>query len=857
MFPYPSGALHIGHLRNYTISDVIARYRRMCGHDVLHPIGWDAFGLPAENAAIDRGIPPPEWTQQNIDKMRGQIEAMGGCWDWDKELMTCSPDFYQDTQRLFLSLYKSGLAYQAEAVVNWDPIDRTVLANEQVDGSGFSWRSGARVEQRKLSQWFLGITRYADRLLEDLNSLESGKQWPSHVTAMQRNWLGRSEGTNVRFELKPRSGIAIPDLASDVHVFTTRLDTLFGVQYIALSTEHSLVQHVRKNDAHLDSFLAQVPDLPSDSKAGFKLSQVHACNPLAFIMENENGCMDLPVFVAPYVRSDYGSGAVMGVPAHDTRDFAFWKQHAATLPRQVVVPTRDAQLSPSVEAAFTDAGFLTDECGAYGGMESGTASEQILTDLAARDPALAVRCTKWRLRDWLISRQRYWGCPIPIIHCSSCGSVPVPERDLPVQLPKLDKTLWKDATGNPLEKDDQWCTVSCPNCGQSARRETDTMDTFMDSSWYYVRFADHAGRQKQSSFLPVDLYIGGVEHAILHLLYARFIYKFLNAHSVQPLRHAEPFQRLLTQGMVHGKTFSDPKTGRFLKPGDVDISDPNKPRVLSSDKIANITYAKMSKSKYNGVDPLQCMQKYGADVTRAHLLFQAPPTEILEWDEDKIVGVQRWFGRIWNLTCELSSFNESLQKQSVNPQIDAEIELWRSVQATIISVHESFADTFALNTVVSDLMTLTNDIQDAERHTSESRLAPSIMTQSLSVLLRLLVPIAPSFAEECWAILHHHQSFAVEQTASVAGFPEPDGSLEELQARTQPCAVQVNGKLKFVLDIPIPPPELSQEALKHWILPGLVRSEQWTALSMKMGWDIDSAQRIIAVRGGRTINLVL
>ena len=768
--------------------------------------------------------------------------------------MTCSPNFYANTQRLFLALYEGGLAYRAEALVNWDPLDRTVLANEQVDGNGFSWRSGAKVQQLKLKQWFIKITDIAEQLLHDLEILEADNRWPQHVIAMQRNWLGRSEGTNIRFKLH-YSAVQRPlDLDDQLQVFTTRPDTLFGVQYLALSVDHPISQYFANDHVELQSFIEQVEQLEPDTKVGFRLPSVVAQNPLDKVAGDNGIFKDLPVFVAPYVRSDYGSGAVMGVPAHDSRDYEFWKQNTGEEPRVVVEPELNLRNQLDPTQAYTDLGYLSAVCGQYSGMDSTAAAKRIQLDLAAQDQNISQTVTKWRLRDWLISRQRYWGCPIPIVHCDSCGAVPIPDEDLPVRLPSLDENQWNGATGNPLELDKQWCNTSCPICGQSAKRETDTMDTFVDSSWYYMRFAEAAEAKEVSSpFMPVDLYIGGVEHAILHLLYARFIYKFLRNRSGNPTVSSEPFERLLTQGMVHGKTFSNPDTGRFLKPEELDFSDQNQPRIRATNQIVTVSYEKMSKSKYNGVDPLQCMQTYGTDVTRAHLLFQAPPTEVLEWDEEKIVGVQRWFARLWNLAHQIQC--GSLLTEGIAPHSNAEVKLWRSVQSTTTSVDQSFSTTFALNTIISDLMTLTNDVQQALKE--KQAVSNALLHQSLSILLRLLTPIAPSFSEECWAVLHqHNDEFSVERTASRAGFPEPDGSLERLQESTQPCAIQVNGKLKFVVDISNPPSDLDQQGLKDWIVPQVLRSEQWSGAASKAGWDIEKARKIIAVRGGRVMNIV-
>lgn len=885
MFPYPSGALHIGHLRNYTISDVIARYRRMKGHHVLHPIGWDAFGLPAENAAIERGIDPAQWTSSNIAKMRQQIEAMGGCWDWDKvssfhrcrhrfengqadtdlssqELKTCDPHFYKDTQKLFLSLYKSGLAYQDAGMVNFDPVDRTVLANEQVDSNGYSWRSGAKVEQLKLKQWFFKITEYAPQLLKDLDVLEEAAKWPSRVVAMQKTWLGRSEGTTLRFAFCHGTDADVEPLQQHVEVFTTRPDTLFGVQYIALALDHPLVRSLAPQDEQLQIFITEAQHLDVNNKAGYKLQQLSASNPLLDIVPEMGAAGQMPVFVAPYVRSDYGSGAVMGVPAHDSRDFAFWQQNSSDKdqPRCVVLPERSDDANkpvarPQTESAFTSLGWLSQDCHQYAGLDSAVAMQRIVDDLAAFNDNVARRTTNWRLRDWLISRQRYWGTPIPIIHCGSCGAVPVPETELPVRLPSLPGHEWKGLRGNPLEQHEEWHKTSCPQCGGAAKRETDTMDTFVDSSWYYLRFAQSTQQGLPTNTqMPVDLYIGGVEHAILHLLYARFIAKFLAKSTDDPALR-EPFDRLLTQGMVHGQTFSDPSTGKFLKENELDRTTSDTPRVMSSGIAANVSYEKMSKSKHNGIDPLQCIEKYGADTIRAHLLFQAPVSEVLEWDETKIVGIQRWFGRLWYMAHALQSSAPERRVMEQLKNLDEEAtSMWKEVQLTILSVEEALGKTFALNTVISDLMGLTNIIQQC----STTGGGPDVVHAAYRTLLRLLTPIAPSFAEECWSVLHGVQdTFCVDETASYSGFPQSDGSLEMLHAQSQACAVQINGKLRFVTEVPIPPPELDLDQVKSWLLPRVMNSPEALKYCEKANVDIALSKKIIVAKRGRAMNFVV
>ncbi|KAI9672172.1 MAG: Leucyl-tRNA synthetase, mitochondrial [Alyxoria varia] len=872
MFPYPSGALHIGHLRNYTISDVIARYRRMKGYNVLHPIGWDAFGLPAENAAIEKGLDPAKWTNSNIAAMRSQLDTMGGCWDWDKELSTASPDFYKDTQALFLKLYQHGLAYQADATVNYDPVDRTVLANEQVDGDGCSWRSGAKVEKINLRQWFFRITNYASELLESLDELAKEGNWPQRVVAMQKNWLGKSEGTMLRFPVHSTESRNNKESEDKVEVFTTRADSLFGVQYLALSLNHPTVQRCARSDPNLRKFIDS-PDLKDyDSKAGYRINNLSAKNPVQNIVTIGAPYLrqDLPVFAAPYVRADYAHGAVMGVPAHDERDFVFWMQNRLESdddPRYVIEPP-DIKGSSTEEVSLsgplTGFGKLSVKCQQYQGLLSKQSIEAISSDLIAHDPNLAEFKTNWRLRDWLVSRQRYWGTPIPIIHCMTCGAVPVPEDDLPVKLPSLSSEQWSERQGNPLEELQEWKDVACPNCGGAAQRETDTMDTFVDSSWYYLHFAKSGEKcHSGTSYMPADLYIGGVEHAILHLLYARFISKFLSKAYPSSGATEEPFSKLLTQGMVHGRTFTDPATGKFLKPGEVKTTESAIAEVRATGEPAVVSFEKMSKSKHNGVDPSECVRKYGADITRTHLLFQAPVDELLNWDEDKITGVQRWFNRVWLMSRDAAE--EGTDSKAVDHALDLSsfdnesVELWKMVQETIISTDRSLSSTYSLNTIVSDLMSLTNMIQRVAGSVHATPLrSRTVVRRSLKTLLRLMTPIAPSFSEECWSCLHggdlEDTQFDPSQTASLAGFPHTDGSLDKLEVRSFPCALQVNGKFKVAVRITKPPDDIEGNDLKAWILQRIAETQDGAEALRK--WNIDSVRRVIVARSGKTVNLV-
>ncbi|KAF2786111.1 leucyl-tRNA synthetase [Melanomma pulvis-pyrius CBS 109.77] len=936
MFPYPSGTLHLGHLRVYTISDVLARFKHMQGYHVLHPIGWDAFGLPAENAAIERGVHPEKWTLHNIQAMKAQMMAMGGQWDWDRELRTCDPDFYQHTQRIFLMLHERGLAYQAESMVNYDPVDKTVLANEQVDAKGCSWRSGAKVQKIMLKQWFLKIKEFQEPLLKDLDALAENGSWPERVLAMQRNWLGRSEGTELCFDIQTEHPEA---KVKPVEVFTTRADTLFGVQYIALSLNHPIVQEIAKQDEALGAFLQRAPDFPPDSREGYLLPNVTARNPVSTILNGNGVSEPLPVYVAPYVLDDYGSGAVMGVPGHDTRDHAFWRANAPNSTIKVVITAKANHTPrPLIAGAKNDKpmvrkGFVAANINGFAGLPSDQAVEEIVTRLQQSGQPIE-KTENWRLRDWLISRQRYWGTPIPIIHCNSCGPVPVPDDDLPVELPNLPDRYFQGKTGNPLAEDVKWKKTLCPKCGSSAERETDTMDTFMDSSWYFFKFLTPKDKSPFGSAevdhgMPVDLYVGGVEHAILHLLYARFISKFLSTTPLWQqgrLVQGEPFKKLITQGMVHGKTYSDPDTGRFLNPAEVDKTNPSAPVIISSGLAPKVSFEKMSKSKYNGVDPGKTIALYGADVTRAHMLFQAPVSDILEWDETSITGVQRWLARVLEISNApffpphlpktfkppndldqplihiLASLRhsgalkpatpthgkpspfETAEEELISCLKLPEQKLWLKTQETIASVHKSYSETYSLNTIVSDLMSLTNTIEAAPH---SSAVTPHLAWHATAHLLRMLAPIAPAVAEEGWETLHkrtsgpiaenpkHHPLLRHNGGPSIFawGFPSADPDSIRLLDTTMTCVFQVDGKRKFEVEIWKKPPSVTGETeTRRWVLDQVAETErgrEWLERGEGKLWKISGVAdphpdyihvpeswQVVAASGGRILNVV-
>jgi len=774
MFPYPSGNLHMGHVRNYTITDVIARTRRMQGYRVLHPMGWDAFGLPAENAAIARGVHPAKWTYQNIDQMRSELKRLGLSYDWDCELATCSPEYYQWTQWIFLQFFQTGLAYQKEAAVNWDPIDQTVLANEQVDSQGRSWRSGAIVERKLLRQWFLKITDYAEDLLNDLDKLTG---WPERVKLMQANWIGKSVGAYLEFP--------IIGLEEKIGVFTTRPDTVYGVSYVVLAPEHPLTAKVTTTEqkAAVDAFIAEVSLISEmertaedKPKRGIPTGG-KAINP--FTGE------EIPILIADYVLYEYGTGAVMGVPAHDTRDFQFAKEKQ--LPITLVIKPENVENfdETSLQEAYTEPGIMVNS-GSFDGMVSPQGKQAIIE--YAEKQGFGKARIQYRLRDWLISRQRYWGAPIPVIHCPSCGIVPVPEADLPVELP--EDVEFVGGRISSLSQLESWTNIPCPCCGTAAKRETDTMDTFIDSSWYFLRFTDAKNDQqvfdptKTNNWMPVDQYVGGIEHAILHLLYSRFFTKVL--HKLGFLNFNEPFQRLLTQGMVQGLTYMNPKTEKWIPSAMVDPADPKDPE--TGEKL-EVSYKTMSKSKYNGVAPEEVINKYGADTARMFILFKAPPEKDLEWDEKDVEGQFRFLKRVWRLVTE---FVDSRGARPCAPTTadlrKIEKDLRRSIHIAIKEVSEDLEGEYQFNTGVSELMKLSNALEDAKCKDSP------VYAEGIETLILLLAPFAPHIAEELWRQTNHQDSVHIQ------AWPKADPAA--LVADEITLVIQILGKTRGTITVP-------------------------------------------------------
>jgi leucyl-tRNA synthetase len=787
MFPYPSGRIHMGHVRNYTMGDVVARYMRAKGHNVLHPMGWDAFGLPAENAAIERGIHPAKWTYDNIATMRGQLKSMGLSLDWSRELATCDLDYYHQQQRLFLDLRAAGLVDRKTRKVNWDPVDRTVLANEQViDGRG--WRSGALVEQREQPEWVFKITDYAQDLLDALGSLD---RWPEKVRLMQANWIGRSEGLLIRFETV--KGTAPKDQGT-IEVFTTRPDTLFGASFMAIAPDHPLAKAVAEKNPDAAAFIVEcqhhgtsAAEIETQEKKGFDTG-IHVAHP---VIEGAA----LPVYIANFIVMEYGTGAIFGCPAHDQRDLEFAR--AKDLPVIPVVLPPDLEPKDFVieDEAYTGDGKLINS-GFLDGLAVEAAKQAMAEHLIKKTtkgrPQAELK-TEFRLRDWGISRQRYWGCPIPMIHCETCGMVPVPEKDLPVKLP--DDVIF-DVPGNPLDRHPTWKHVTCPTCGGPAVRETDTMDTFVDSSWYFARFCSpHASEPTDTNavgyWLPVDQYIGGVEHAILHLLYARFFTRAM--HRTGHVAVDEPFRGLFTQGMVTHETYKDAQ-GRWLIPEEVARRDGKAVHVKTGEPIVIGAVESMSKSKKNVVDPDDIISAYGSDTARWFMLSDTPPERDIEWTASGVEGAHRFLQRVWRLVSEAAV--KGAAPGAARPrEFDPEAEALRRAAHRATAAVTGAIEKLRFNSAVAQIYELANalsvSLQAAGTQPKDDiRYA---LREAAELLARIAAPMVPHLAEECWALLGHDTLIAE------APWPKADQAL--LVEDTITIAVQVNGKRRDELTI--------------------------------------------------------
>ena len=801
MLPYPSGALHMGHVRNYTIGDVISRHRRMTGHNVLQPMGWDAFGLPAENAALKHKTAPAKWTYANIEHMRGQLQALGYAIDWSREFATCRPDYYVHEQRMFTRLMKKGLVYRRNSVVNWDPVDQTVLANEQViDGRG--WRSGALVEKREIPQWFLKITAYAQELLDGLDTLDG---WPDSVKTMQRNWIGRSEGLEFAFD------VAGSD--DTLRVFTTRPDTLMGVTFVSVAAEHPLALHAAETNPELAAFIAELrkggvseAELETQEKRGMATG-LFAIHPISG--------EQVPVWVANFVLMGYGTGAVMAVPGHDERDFEFATKYG--LPIKQVIGLR-GPIPPHLQPEemqydtscwkpwYGDKSNPAAMCIHSGEGLDGKGYREAFDHLAAKFEAegRGERKVNFRLRDWGVSRQRYWGCPIPVIYCPTCDAVPVPEDQLPVLLPEdVQDAFASGAVLSPIKSDPAWRKTTCPQCGGPAERETDTFDTFMESSWYYARYTSPGatdmvdGRAKY--WTPVDQYIGGIEHAILHLLYFRFYHKLLRDEGL--VDSDEPAVNLLCQGMVIAETFyRDNADGSkdWINPADVEIERDDKGRIVGAKSKADGApvrigaVEKMSKSKNNGVDPQAMVDKFGADTVRLFSMFAAPPEQSLEWNEAGVEGMSRFLRRFWREVTTHAS-------QPDHPEVDvsalnaAQKTLRRQLHEAIQKVGDDYGRRYSFNTAIAALMELLNHVSKFDDMSEQGR---AVRHEALQAMVLLLNPVTPHVCHQLWQVLGHPETLLED-----VPFPQADPAALVRDAVT--LAVQVNGKLRGTIEMPV------------------------------------------------------
>ena len=785
MFPYPSGRLHMGHVRNYTIGDVISRYQQMMGKNVLQPMGWDAFGLPAENAAMNNKVAPAEWTYSNIDYMRNQLQSLGFAIDWSRELATCQPEYYRWNQWMFLRLLEKGIIYQKTGTVNWDPVDQTVLANEQViDGKG--WRTGAEVEKREIPMYYMAITKYAEELLSDLDQLDG---WPEQVRTMQKNWIGKSFGVRVGFPHQINGG-------GDLWVFTTRADTLMGASYVAVAAEHPLAEFAAKDNVELSAFIEECKqggvseaEIATQEKKGMTTG-LTVTHPLSG--------EELPLWVANYVLMSYGEGAVMAVPAHDERDFAFAEKYS--LPIKPVIKTSAGEETPSPwQDAYAEHGTCVNS-GKYDGLDFDAAIDAIAADLSVKN--LGEKKVTWRLRDWGISRQRFWGTPIPMIKCESCGDVPVSDDQLPVKLPE---DLVPDGSGNPLNKSADFLNCSCPKCGADARRETDTMDTFVDSSWYFSRYtcpdAETMADERVNHWMPVDQYVGGIEHAILHLLYSRFWTKVMRDMGLTNV--TEPFKKLLTQGMVIAPTFyRDGDDGRkqWYNPADVDVTTDEKGRPLSATLKADAQpveiggIEKMAKSKNNGVDPQILIEQYGADTARVFMMFAAPPEQSLEWNDSGVEGAHRFLKRLWSFSSDHAEEISAAIAVDMSAAADEMKAHRREIHELLKQALFDF-DKYQFNTVIAACMKMLNTLNEVSVNKAGAAIdiRNALLAEGVSILLRLLSPVAPHITHSLWTELKlgedilHAEWPVVDESALVRD------SIELM--------VQVNGKLRGKINV--------------------------------------------------------
>ena len=794
MFPYPSGRLHMGHVRNYAMGDVVARHRRAKGYNVLHPMGWDAFGMPAENAAMEKGIHPGTWTYENIASMKAQFLKLGLSLDWSREFATCDADYYGDQQALFLKFLEKGLIYRKASKVNWDPVDNTVLANEQViDGKG--WRSGAEVEQRELTQWFFRITDYADDLLEEVQKLE---RWPEKVRTMQANWIGRSEGLQMRF---PFTSDAPEGFDNGIEIFTTRPDTLFGASFIALSPDHPLTIAMGEKNSDLADFRTTCATIGTTEEAIEKADKLGFDTGLTVAHPFEEG-RTLPVWVANFVLMGYGTGAIFGCPAHDQRDIDFARKYHLSVTPVVLPPDANADDFDVKNEAYTGPGAIFNS-GFLNGLSIDAAKAAATKKI--EDMNLGHGTVNYRLRDWGVSRQRYWGCPIPIIKCDTCGEVPVPEADLPVKLPE-DVSF--DKPGNPLDHHATWKHVDCPKCGKAALRETDTLDTFVDSSWYYARFASVTDLEERAYWLPVDQYVGGVEHAILHLLYARFFARAMRDTGQLDLPNGEPFAGLFTQGMVTHETYKS-EDNRWLQPTEVEQIGDSWIEIATGKAATSGAIEKMSKSKKNTVDPDAIIAEFGADVARWFVLSDSPPERDVEWTQSGVEGASRFVQRVWSIFDALpapAEFSDSATSTNLR----------KASHRAVAAINDAI-EGFRFNSAVATIHEWVSTLKKVDE--SDISLAGA-RREGASMLARCLTPFMPHLAEACWAHIDG------EGFVSSAAWPIVDPSLLVDDSITMP--IQVNGKRRAEITVPkdMPKDDVEAAALAEPALEPFLKDKQ-------------------------------
>ncbi len=792
MLPYPSGKIHVGHMRNYSIGDVAARYRMCKGYNVLHPMGWDAFGLPAENAAIENNTHPEKWTFENIENMRSQLKSLGLSYDWSREIASCCPDYYKHEQKFFLELYNSGLAYKADAYVNWDPVDNTVLANEQVT-EGRGWRSGAEIEYRKLNQWFLRITDYADELVDSLKDLEG---WPDSVRQMQEKWIGRSQGAVIKFKLDTTNS------QEELEAFTTRPETIYGASFIAVAHDHPLIENLSNKSVELEEFVQkckeEAQEIEEDEEGAKDKQGVYIG---VDVIHPFDGNIKLPIYLANFVLTGYGKGAIFACPAHDERDYEFAKKY--NLPIKQVVDSDKTEINIDKQP-YTQDGYMINS-DFLNGLNTEEAKSRVIQVL--EDSSAGYLETNYRLRDWGVSRQRFWGCPIPIIYCDDCEVVPVPTEELPVELPK-DVSF--DKPGNPLENHPTWKHVKCPSCGGWAQRETDTFDTFFESCWYFMRYCNTGAseiidREDCKYWLPVDQYIGGIEHAVMHLLYARFFTKAMRDHGY--LEIDEPFTKLLTQGMVMHATYKD-ESGSWVYPWDVELDEAKQRwHKQTGEKVQMLRTEKMSKSKKNVIDLESILNHYGADVARLFLLSDSPPEKDLEWSQSGIEGCKRFMGRLIGLAENIKNpendyFSELITKNkgkavsfiaSSNSGDEEISKLQTLTHKTIKTVSEDI-DNFRLNKAIARLRELFNAISD--NYHEDKKLDNSgreMLISSYKILLQLLNPFIPHITEELWNMLG--------ESKYLCNTSWPEYSSEFLKGEKITIAVQINGKVRDTCEV--------------------------------------------------------